>query len=72
MSAQRSPQEIRDSIEANRRELGLSVERLRGEVTRITDWRAQVERHQPEIMAGAAVLGLLVGARMLRRRRRRN
>ena len=71
MSAQRSPQEIRHSIEANRRELAVSVERLRGEVTRITDWRAHVERHRPEIMAGAAVLGLVVGARMLRRRRRR-
>jgi len=70
MSAQRSPAEIRDSIEANRRELALSVDRLRGEVQRITDWRTHVERHRPEIMAGAAVLGLIVGARMLRRRRR--
>lgn len=72
MSAQRSPAEIRSSIEANRRELALSVEQLRGEVQRITDWRAHVERHRPEIMAGAAVLGLIVGARMLRRRRRRD
>jgi hypothetical protein len=72
MAAQRSPAEIRSSIEDNRRELAVSVDRLRGEVTRITDWRAQVERHRPEIMAGAAVLGLIVGARMLRRRRRRD
>jgi hypothetical protein len=68
--AQRSPEEIRSSIEANRQELAVSVERLRGEVTRITDWRAQVERHRQEITAGAAVIGLLVGVRMLRRRRR--
>jgi hypothetical protein len=40
--AQRSPAEIRSSIEANRTELALSVDRLRGEVARITDWRAQV------------------------------
>lgn len=72
MAAQRSPAEIRNSIEANRRELAVSVERLRGEVTRITDWRAHVERHRPEIVAGAAVLGLIVGARVLRRRRRRD
>ena len=32
MSAQRTPEEIRRSIEANRAELGLAVEKLRGEV----------------------------------------
>jgi hypothetical protein len=68
--AQRSPAEIRSSIEANRQELAVSVERLRGEVTRITDWRSHVERHRPEIIAGAAVVGLLVGVRLLRRRGR--
>jgi hypothetical protein len=68
--AQRSPAEIRNSIEANRQELAVSVERLRGEVTRITDWRSHVERHRPEIIAGAAVVGLLVGVRLLRRRGR--
>jgi hypothetical protein len=67
---QRSTAEIRSSIESNRQELAISVDRLRGEVVRITDWRAQVERHRPEIMAGAAAIGLLVGVRMLRRRRR--
>ena len=70
MSAQRSPAEIRSSIEANRRELAVSVDRLRGEVTRLTDWRAHVERHRPEIVAGAAVVGLFLGVRMLRRRKR--
>ena len=70
MAAQRSAAEIRDSIEENRRELAVSVDRLRGEVQRITDWRAHVERHRPEIVAGAAVVGLFVGMRMLRRRRR--
>ncbi|HEX9480685.1 MAG TPA: hypothetical protein VF927_01160 [Solirubrobacteraceae bacterium] len=68
--AQRSPAEIRSSIEANRQELAVSVERLRGEVTRFTDWRSHVERHRPEIIAGAAVVGLLVGVRLLRRRGR--
>jgi hypothetical protein len=68
--AQRSPAEIRSSIEANRMELAASVENLRGEVTRLTDWRAQVERHRSEIVLGAAVVGLMLGVRMLRRRRR--
>jgi hypothetical protein len=69
--AQRSPEEIRSSIESNRQDLAISVERLRGEVTRATDWRAHVERHQGEIIAGVAAVGLLLGVRMLRRRRRR-
>jgi hypothetical protein len=69
--AQRSVAEIRSSIESNRMELGFAVENLRGEVAHLTDWRAHVERHRSELMAGAAVVGLLVGTRLLRRRRRR-
>jgi hypothetical protein len=67
---QRSPAEIRSSIESNRMELATSVERLRAEVTRVTDWRGHVERHRPELMIGAAVVGLLIGTRLLRRRGR--
>jgi len=69
--AQRTPAEIRSSIEANRQELAVSVQRLRGEVQRVTDWRAHVERHRTEIQLGAAAVGLMLGARMLRRRRKR-
>jgi hypothetical protein len=69
--AQRSSAEIRSSIESNRMELAVSVDRLRGEVARLTDWRAQAERHRPELMAGAAVVGLLLSTRFVRRRRRR-
>ena len=68
---QRSPAEIRSSIEANRMELATSVQQLRGDVARLTDWRGQIERHRSELMVGAAVVGLLMGTRMLRRRRRR-
>lgn len=68
---QRTPAEIRNSIEANRQELALSVDRLRAEVQRATDWRGYVERHRSEIAAGAAVVGLVIGVRMMRRRRRR-
>ncbi|HTW42166.1 MAG TPA: hypothetical protein VMD79_07610 [Solirubrobacteraceae bacterium] len=69
--AQRTPAEIRSSIESNREELALSVQRLRGEVQRVTDWRAHVERHRTEITLGAAAVGLLIGVRMLRRRKRK-
>lgn len=69
--AQRTPAEIRDSMEANRAELELSLQRLRGEVTQLTDWRAHVARHRREILIGAAVVGFALGARGLRRRRRR-
>jgi hypothetical protein len=68
--AQRSPAEIRNSIETNRMELAVSIERLRGEVARLTDWRGQIERHRTELTIGAAVVGLVLGARMMRRRRR--
>lgn len=68
---QRSPAEIRDSIEANRNELAVSIVQLRGEVAYLTDWRGHLERHRSEVTAAAAVVGLLIGARMLRRRRRR-
>lgn len=69
--AQRSPAEIRSSIEANREELAVSIVRLRGEVAYLTDWRGHLERHRREVTIGAAALGLAIGVRMLRRRRRR-
>jgi hypothetical protein len=68
--AERSPTEIRSSIETHRMELALSLDRLRGEVAQLTDWRAHVERHRGQLMAGAAVMGLALGIRLLRRRGR--
>ena len=58
---QRTPEEIRASIEANRKELGTSVERLRGEVAEITDWRKQIAEHQKQVLIGAAVAGFVIG-----------
>jgi hypothetical protein len=69
--AQRTPAEIRNSIEANRLELAVSIDKLRGEVTHLTDWRGHVERHREELTAGAALVGLLIGVKLLRGRRRR-
>jgi hypothetical protein len=67
---QRSPAEIRDSIEANRNELAISIVQLRGEVAYLTDWRGHLERHRREVMLAGAVVGLTIGVRLLRRRRR--
>jgi hypothetical protein len=69
--AGRSTAEIRSSIENNRMELALSIDRLRGEVERLTDWRGQLQRHRSEVSIGAAVLGVAIGVRLLSRRRRR-
>jgi hypothetical protein len=61
MDATRSPEEIRRSIEANRAELGLAVDRLRAEVTEVTDWRRQINKHRKQILIGAAVAGFVIG-----------
>jgi hypothetical protein len=72
--AARSPEEIRQSIEANRAELGMAVERLRQEVAVVTDWRGQFRQHQKQVLIGAAVAGFVLGGgiagvgRLLRRR----
>jgi len=75
----RTPEEIRASIEHNRRELGTSLEKLRVEVVALTDWRAQVRRHQQQLMIGAGIAGFVLGGGVAalgaltfgRRRRRR-
>jgi hypothetical protein len=69
--SQRSPAEIRNSIEANRNELAVSIVQLRGEVAHLTDWRGHLERHRREVIVAGALVGLALGSRLLRRRRRR-
>jgi hypothetical protein len=59
--ATRTPDQIRASIEENRQALGKSLERLRGEVVQLTDWRSQIRRHQQQVMIGAAVAGFVLG-----------
>lgn len=70
---QRSPAEIRASIEENRQALVHSVDQARNEVARLTDWRGHIEAHKQELTVGAAVLGFAIGSaivlRGLRRRR---
>jgi hypothetical protein len=61
MPPQRTPQEIRASIEANRVELERSLAKLHAEVGAATDWRAHVQRHKREVLIGAAVAGFVIG-----------
>ncbi|MHB1537290.1 MAG: DUF3618 domain-containing protein [Solirubrobacteraceae bacterium] len=57
----RSPAEIRSSIESNRAELAGSLEKLRGELAVLTDWRGQIESHRRQALIGAAVAGFVIG-----------
>ena len=59
--AERSPEEIRASIESNREALAVSVVRLRGEVAQITDWRRQIQRNKKVVLAASGIGGFLVG-----------
>jgi hypothetical protein len=67
----RSAAQIRRDIDLQRRDLGSSVEILRGRVTELTDWRRQVQAHKDQLIVGAAVAGFAVGTLMMLRRRRR-
>ena len=59
--ASRSPEEIRASIERNREELGSSLETLRHEVVRITDWRGQLRQHRNQVLVAAVIAGFVLG-----------
>ena len=79
MPPTRTPEQIRASIEQNRKELGTSIEVLRREVTALTDWRGQLRDHRREALIAAAVAGFVIGGGIAgvtgvlfgRRRRRR-
>jgi hypothetical protein len=61
MAESRTPEEIRRSIEANRAELGMAVDRLRAEVAEIADWRKQINKRRTQFLIGAAVAGFVIG-----------
>jgi hypothetical protein len=66
----RTPAQIRNDIDAQRRQLGTSVDQLRVRVTELTDWRRQVREHKNELAIGAAVVGFAIGGLIALRRRR--
>ena len=76
LPANRSPEQIRSSIEATRQDLAFSVNDLRSKVTEIADWRRHLIENRDAALAGAAVAGFVIGGgvaatfSLLRRRRR--
>ncbi|MGB7686258.1 MAG: DUF3618 domain-containing protein [Solirubrobacterales bacterium] len=65
----RTAAQIRRDIDFQRRQLGTSVEALRGRVAELTDWRRQVNEHKRELIIGAAAVGFAIGVRAMLRRR---
>ncbi|MBA3299010.1 MAG: DUF3618 domain-containing protein [Thermoleophilaceae bacterium] len=76
MPANRSPEQIRSSIEATRQELAFSVNDLRSKVTQLADWRRQLIDNRQTALIGAGVAGFVIGGgvaatfSLLKRRRR--
>ncbi len=58
---QRSPQEIRASIEVTREELTYSLNDLQGKVAQLTDWRSKLRANRQQALVGAAVAGFVLG-----------
>jgi hypothetical protein len=65
----RSAEQIRSDIVQQRQELSRSVEALRTRWVQVTDVKRQLREHRTEIAVGAAVVGFVIGAIALRRRR---
>ena len=75
MTETRSPDEIRNSIEATRQDLAFSVNDLRSKVGELTNWRRQLAENRQAALVSAAVAGFVIGGgvaatiSLLRRRR---
>jgi hypothetical protein len=73
--ANRTPEQIRSSIQETRKDLSFSVDDLRSKVTELTNWRRQLADNRTAALAGAAVAGFVIGGgvaagiSLLRRRR---
>ncbi|MDO9357249.1 MAG: DUF3618 domain-containing protein [Solirubrobacteraceae bacterium] len=61
MTAQRTPDEIRASIESHRQDLAKSVTELSVGVSQATDWRRHVRRRPQQFAGAAAAAGFLLG-----------
>jgi hypothetical protein len=60
-SQPRTPEQIRASIAANQQALAGSLTELRQEVVAVADWRTQINRHRPKVIAGAVIAGFVLG-----------
>ncbi len=61
MPQQRTPEEIRLSVEATREELSYSLNDLQSKVNQITDWREKLRQNRQAVLIGAAVAGFVLG-----------
>ena len=59
--ADRSPEQIRGSVEATRQELTFSLNDLQSKVTELTNWRKPLVENKTAVLAGAAVAGFVLG-----------
>jgi uncharacterized protein YlxW (UPF0749 family) len=77
LPANRTPEQIRSSIEATRQDLAFSVNDLRSKVNELTNWRKQLAENREAALATAAVAGFVLGGgiaatvSLFRNRRRR-
>lgn len=58
---ERTPEQIRESVQETRRDLEYSLNDLSAKVTELTDWRSQIAQNRKQIMIGAAVAGFVIG-----------
>jgi hypothetical protein len=61
LPANRTPDQIRSSIEATRQDLTFSVNDLRSKVNELTNWRRQLVDNRDAALATAAVAGFVLG-----------
>ena len=59
--AERTPEQIRGSIESTREELAFSVNDLRSKVGELTNWRRQLVENREPALVTAVVAGFVVG-----------
>jgi hypothetical protein len=61
LPANRTPEQIRSSIESTRQDLAFSVNDLRSKVGELTNWRRQLADNREAALATAAVAGFVLG-----------
>jgi len=61
MPSARTPEQIRQSVQATREELTFSLNDLQSKVTELTNWRRQLIDNRQNALIGAAAAGFLIG-----------
>ncbi len=57
----RTPEQIRQSVQATREELTFSLNDLQSKVNELTDWRRPLVDNRQAVLVGAAVAGFVIG-----------